>query len=191
MIPFPKKKYKIIYADPAWTYEKSGGVENARGLAKKFYSTMSIDEIKDLPINEISDDNCYLFLWITAPNIQQGLDTLKAWGFTFFTIVFTWIKKNKNTNTLFWGMGNSTRANPEYVLLGRKGKLERKNADVHSVVESKIQNHSIKPNEVRDKIVRLYGDIPRIELFARTKVHGWDVWGNDPELESETLEAFS
>jgi len=178
---FPNKKYNIIYADPAWSYDKSGGIKSARGLAKKYYPTMSIEDIKSLPVSDIAADDCYLFLWATAPNIQQALDTLKAWGFELFTIVFTWIKINKKSDSLFWGMGNSSRANPEYVLLGRKGKLKRLNADVHSVVQERIQEHSKKPDEVRKRIIRLYGDLPRIELFARDRVEGWDAWGNEIE----------
>jgi len=119
------KKYQIILADPPWSYRKSGGIKSARGLAKKFYTTMDIELIKSLNVQSIVDKNCYLFLWVTAPCIQEGLDVLKSWGFVLFTIAFTWIKMNtKSTNTLFWGMGNATRANPEYILLGRKGRLK-------------------------------------------------------------------
>ena len=188
MIPFPDKKYNIIYADPPWSYRKSGGIKSARGLAKKYYSTMDIEDIKSLPVQDISDRNCYLFLWVTAPCIQEGLDVLNAWGFELFTIAFTWIKTNKKAGSLFWGMGNATRANPEYVLLGRKGKLERKAKNIHSVLLSKIESHSKKPDEIRKRIEELYGDLPRIELFARPpkdllfedkSFKGWDVWGNE------------
>ena len=188
IIPFPDKKYNIIYADPPWKYRKSGGIKSARGLAKKYYSTMDIKDIKAIPVQDISDRNCYLFLWVTAPCIQEGLDVLKAWGFELFTIAFTWIKTNKIADSLFWGMGNATRANAEYVLLGRKGKLERKAKNIHSVLLSKIESHSKKPDEIRRRIELLYGNIPRIELFARPpkdrlfedkSFSGWDVWGNE------------
>jgi N6-adenosine-specific RNA methylase IME4 len=179
VIPFPDKKYNIIYADPPWTYKKSGGIKSARGLAKKFYCTMSLENIMKLPVQNISDKNCYLFLWVTAPCLQEGLDVLRAWGFSFYTVAFTWIKLNKRAGSLFWGMGNSTRANAEYVLLGRKGKLERVARNVHSVVMNKIEEHSKKPDEVRDRIVQLFGDLSRIELFARDYYEGWDVWGNE------------
>ena len=179
MTRFPDKKYNIIYADPPWTYKKSGGIKSSRGLAKKFYPTMELEDIKNLPIDSICENNCYLFMWCTAPTIPEALDVLYSWGFEYYTCVFTWIKKNKIADSLFWGMGNSSRANPEFILLGRKGKIPRVNADVHSVVEAKIQKHSKKPDEVRDRIVRLYGDIPRIELFAREKAEGWDSWGNE------------
>lgn len=174
-------KYQIIYADPPWTYKKSGGIKSARGLAKKFYDTMSIESIKGLPVQEIADRNCYLFLWVTAPRIQEGLDVLRAWGFELFTIAFTWVKTNKKADSLFWGMGNATRANPEYVLLGRKGKLDREARNIHSVLLSKVREHSQKPDEIRKRIELLYGELPRIELFAREKVEGWDCWGNEVE----------
>jgi N6-adenosine-specific RNA methylase IME4 len=172
-------QYKIIYADPPWEYRKSGGIKSARGLAKKFYPTMFLEDIKNLPISLITNHNCYLFLWVTAPCIQEGLDVLRAWGFDLFTIAFTWIKMNTKSDSLFWGMGNATRVNPEYVLLGRKGKLERKAKNIHSVVVSKIGKHSEKPIEIRQRIELLYGDLPRIELFARQKTEGWDCIGND------------
>ena len=184
---FSNKKYQIILCDPPWEYKKSGGIKSARGLAKKYYPTMKLEDIKSLPINGISDINCYLFLWVTAPCMQEGLEVLRVWGFNFFTIAFTWIKTNKN-GSLFWGMGNSTRANPEYVLLGRRGKLKRISASIHSVLLSPIGRHSEKPHEIRDRIVELYDDLPRIELFARKSKNtlfenesyeGWDLMGYD------------
>ncbi len=141
---------------------------------------MDIQDIIDLPVSSIADRNCYLFLWVTAPCMPEGIAVLKAWGFEFFTVVFTWIKMNKkNTKTLFWGMGKSSRANPEYVLLGRKGKLERKARNVHSVIMSPIEEHSKKPDEIRRRIELLYGGLPCVELFARQKTLDWDSIGFD------------
>ena len=185
----PNKKYQIIYADPAWEYRNSGSTKNSRGNAKQFYKTMPIEEIKNLTVNEIADENCWLFLWTTYPQIQNGLDVLKAWGFRYHTVAFTWIKKT-TTGKDFVGMGFYTRSNPEIVLLGMKGKVRPLVHTVRNITYSQIQEHSKKPDIVRDKIVQLCGDLPRIELFARTKIHGWDVWGNDPKLESKPLEAF-
>ena len=99
------KKYQIIYADPPWTYRKSGGIKSARGLAKKYYTTMELEDIKSLPIKQITDNDCYLFLWVTGPRIQEGLDVLKSWGFVLFTIAFTWIKTYAKSGKIFWGMG--------------------------------------------------------------------------------------
>ena len=192
MIPLPEKKYKIIYADPPWEY--SSDPDSKRGiwgLAHHRYQTMPIEELKELPVREIADDNCILFLWATFPNLQQALDLIRAWGFIYKTVAFVWEKFDKTNNTLKkYGLGWYTRSNCEIVLLGRKGKFERKSAAVQQVIKSTISKHSEKPNEVRNRILKLCGDIPRIELFARTKIHGWDVWGNDPNLELQPLEAF-
>lgn len=135
--------------------------------------------MKDV-IDKISNENCVLFLWVTAPCLLEGLELINSWGFTYKTIGFTWIKTNKKNDSLFWGMGYYTRANTELCLLATKGKpLKRISKSVHQVVMSKIREHSRKPDEVRDRIVKLFDDLPRIELFARQQVDGWDCWGNE------------
>lgn len=189
------KKYKIIYADPPWSYknynysETKDGSRAKRGCRKE-YELMSIDEIKALPVKDLADDNCILFIWVTWPLLQEGIDTIKAWGFDYKTIGFVWVKTNKLTNPnqtsflpyesfdSFWGMGNWTRSNSEICLIGVKGKPIRNAADVHSVLYSPIGKHSKKPNEVRDRIIKLCGDIPKLEMFARQAPDGWDVFGN-------------
>jgi len=87
-------------------------------------------------------------------------------------------------------MGRWTRSNSEFVLLARRGKTKRKSKRISQIISSEVKGHSNKPDRVRKKILELVGDLPRIELFARTKIHGWDVWGNDPKLELQPLEAF-
>jgi N6-adenosine-specific RNA methylase IME4 len=177
------KKYSIIYADPAWQYNDKMKMQGVHGMirgAESFYPTLSIAEIKSLPINEIADENCVLFIWVTMPLLQEGLDTIKAWGFQFKTCGFTWVKKTKN-NKIHCGMGHYTRGNAELCLIGTKGKLKRKSASVYQIVEAEIKQHSQKPPIIRDKIVELYGALPRIELFARNTVEGWDCWGNETE----------
>lgn len=188
MTPFPSKKYKIIYSDPAWTYSDKALAGN-RGASCK-YDTMTLDEIKSLPVSIISDDDCILFLWATYPLIQEALDVMKAWGFTYKTVAFTWIKINYN-GTNFIGMGNWTRSNAEIVLLGVKGKPKRINAGIKQIIQYPIQEHSKKPDIVRQNIIKLCGDLPRIELFARNKAFGWDSWGNDEKLELQPLEKFN
>ena len=115
---------------------------------------------------------------------------LRAWGFEYKTVAFTWIKKTVNMKD-FVGMGFYTRANPEIVLLGLKGKVHPINKTVRNIIYSQIQEHSKKPNIVRDKIVKLCGDLPRIELFARQKIPKWDAWGDSENLTNEPLESFS
>jgi N6-adenosine-specific RNA methylase IME4 len=141
---------------------------------------MTKEELQNFPIQKISVKDSVLLMWVTAPCLEEGLELIKKWGFTYKTIGFTWIKKNKKTNSLFWGMGYYTRANTELCLLATKGKpLKRVSRSIHQVVESPVQEHSRKPDEVRNRISRLFGDLPRIELFARQKTEGWDVWGNE------------
>ena len=176
MIPFPNKKYNIIYADPPWTFKtwsKKGGIKSPK------YEVMTINDIKKLPIDNIADKDCVLFIWVTYPLLKEGLDTIKQWNFHYKTCGFSWIKKNKKTDSLFWGLGYWTRANNEICLLATKGKPKRISKSVHQVVIDKIREHSRKPDCVRDRIVKLCGDLPRIELFAREKTKGWDVWGNE------------
>lgn len=177
-IPFPNKKYQIIYADPPWSYRDKALAGN-RGACCK-YETQSEAWIENLPVSEIADTNCVLFLWVTMPKLDICWGVIKSWGFEYKTAAFTWVKKNKKSDTWFWGMGRWTRANPELCLLATKGKPKRISAGVHSVIESPVQRHSQKPQEARDRIIKLVGDLPRIELFARDKPEGWDVWGRGP-----------
>jgi len=175
------KKYNIIYADPPWKYNDKMKVKGATGFirgAESFYNTMDLKDIKELPIKNITDNNCYLFLWATMPLLQDAFEVIKAWGFEYKTMGFVWVKKTITGKNHF-GMGHYTRGNAELCLLAIKGKLKRLTGSVRQIVESEIKRHSEKPEEVRKKIVELYGDIPRIELFARKNTKGWDVWGNE------------
>lgn len=174
------KKYNIIYADPPWEYRQSGSKTNSRGMAKQHYKTMTTKQICELPIDKLKTDNALLFMWATFPNITEAINVIGSWGFQYKTAAFVWIKKNKKSNTNFWGMGAYTRANAEVCLLGiskkTRAKQDVKSNSVHQIVESPIEEHSKKPDIVRDKIVELVGDLPRIELFARQHAEGWDCW---------------
>jgi N6-adenosine-specific RNA methylase IME4 len=174
---FPDKSYAIIYADPPWQYRDKAAA-GKRGADFK-YPTMSLDDLKQLPVASIADENCALFLWVTNPMLPVGLEVMTAWGFTYKTVAFTWIKRNKKSDSYFWGMGNWTRANTELCLLGIKGSPKRMSAAVHQIVDAKIESHSKKPDVVRELIVQLLGDLPKIELFARQRAAGWDAWGNE------------
>lgn len=185
MLDYPK--FQIIYADPPWSYNDKA---LNRGGALRHYQTMSIEQIKSLPVNQISADNCTLFLWATFPKLPDAFAVIDAWGFTYKTCAFVWIKTNKRTNPdqfsflptdsfdSFWGMGNWTRSNAEICLLAVKGKPIRLNADVHQIIYAPISKHSSKPPETRDRIVQFCGDLPKIELFARNSTNGWFTYGN-------------
>jgi len=170
------KKYNIIYADPPWSYSTWKNKETR--TADSHYHTMALDDIKKLNLSVLTDKDCALFLWTTAPHLQNAFDVIKAWGFNYKTIAFTWIKKNKKTDSLFWGLGHWTRSNSELCLLATCGKPKRINRSIHQVIISKIEAHSKKPDEVRNRIVNLLGDLPRVELFASQKHDDWDVIGD-------------
>lgn len=176
------KKYQIIYADPPWHYRVWPEKTRAGRSASSYYKTMNKKEIQNLPVQKICANDAVLFLWVTAPCLLEGIELIKKWGFTYKTIGFTWVKRNKVADSWFWGMGYYTRANAELCLLATKGKvLERKSRGVHQIVDDRIMKHSQKPDTVAKRIVELFGDLPRIELFARKKIEGWDVWGNETE----------
>lgn len=175
------KKYNVIYADPPWNYPLTGSTTNARGLAKQHYDIMTLESICNLPIKDLTMDNTILFMWATFPMINEALTVIKEWGFEYKTAAFVWVKKNRKSESLFWGMGAYTRANAEICLLAiskkTKAKQLVKRHDIHQIIMSPIAEHSKKPDIVREKIVQLLGDMPRIELFARQSFPGWDCWG--------------
>jgi len=168
------RKYSMIYADPPWHFW-GGGHKNQT----QHYKTMSMDEIKELPVEALANDDCILFMWVTFPVLKDALEIMERWGFKYSTCGFNWVKKNKSGDGWFFGLGYWTRANSELCLIGTKGSPKRQSASVSQVLDNPVEGHSKKPDIVRDKIVELMGDIPRIELFARQKTKGWDSWGNE------------
>jgi len=181
MIPFPNKKYQIIYADPPWPYDK-GLWERQNSRASSHYKLMTIEEICDLPINDIADTNCHLYLWI--PNQQLGngwgKKVYESWGFVLKNII-TWCKPQISLGYYF-------RNNTEHLLFGVKGSIRTLDRRQGTHIIAERERHSKKPNIFRDKIIEWSGDLPRIELFARPpkdrlfedeSYKGWDVWGNE------------
>ena len=176
MMTFPKKKYSVIYADPPWRYDNGG---TRHGGVDHQYPTMELENIKALPVAQIANDPSVLLLWATFPKLPEALEVITSWGFTYRTLGFSWIKKNDH-GTPFFGVGYYAKSNCEVCLLGVRGdahKMVRSNS-VSSVVFSLIREHSQKPEEVRTRIGELFGDVPRIELFSRDRIEGWDCWGD-------------
>lgn len=172
------KKYNIIYADPPWSYRAWSSKEKGRS-AESHYPTMSIEDIKSLPVSQLAAKDCILFLWITFPLLQEAWSIMEAWGFTYKTVAFVWVKQCRKSENLFLGMGYWTRSNAEICLLATKGNPKRISKNVKQIIISHLEEHSKKPDAARDRIVDLAGDLPRIELFARQTTPGWDVWGNE------------
>ncbi len=187
----PNKKYQIIYADPAWQYNSRpspnqiGKYKSTK--AKTYYETMTFEEIKSLKVNEIANKDCYLFLWVTFPLLPRCLEIFKVWGFEYKTLGFSWIKTNIGDGKPYFGIGYYTKSNCEVCLMGIKGKPSKQSDYVSSVVISSREGHSKKPSIVREKIIELCGDVPRIELFAREKIEGWDVWGNEIPKDTQNI----
>lgn len=186
------KKYNIIYADPPWSYGGSG-----KGCPEKHYQTMDTIDICKFDVKSISDDDCLLFIWGTWYKLKDCLQVLEAWGFRYISCAFVWAKTNKNYNpnqgsffpstdfelsdNSFFGLGSWTRSNTEFCLLGKKGKPKRYNNSISQLVYQPLTVHSKKPDQVRDAIVKLAGDLPRLEMFCRYPALGWDVFGNEVE----------
>ena len=171
------KKYNIIYADPPWRYSDGG----CNGAAENHYSTMSIADICTLPVKDIAADDCVLFLWTTYPMLLEAMELMTAWGFKYKSIAFQWLKLNKSGKGFYFGLGRWTRGNTEPCLIGVRGKPYKfvQSKAISQIVEYPVTRHSAKPPLVRDKIIELMGDMPRIELFARDGAAGWDCWGNE------------
>jgi site-specific DNA-methyltransferase (adenine-specific) len=174
------KKYQIIYADPPWAYLWGKGKQGGNFSPEKHYKTMEIDEICALGehIKKIRDKNCALFIWTTMPCLPDVFKVIKAWGFKYKTCAFTWVKTRKDGMPLS-GMGSYTKSNAELCLLAMRGHIKAIDKTVPQIVMHPRSGHSVKPPIIRDKIVQLLGDIPRIELFARQYADGWDCWGNE------------
>lgn len=170
-------KYQIIYADCPWNYQ-NGGVP--QGGVDVQYKTMKLADIKSLPISDISDTPSVLLLWATFPQLKEALEVIEAWGFKYKTLGFSWLKTNKDGSP-FFGIGYYAKSNQEVCLLGVKGNAHSlvKSNSVSSFVSTGRTKHSEKPQIFREKIVELFGDLPRIELFARQKTVGWDSVGFD------------
>lgn len=175
------KKYKVIYADPPWDYnDKKTGGSFSSGASQQ-YLTMSLDKIKKLPIHDITNKDCALFLWATVPLNPEAHIVLNAWGFTYKTKLI-WNKQRI-------GLGHWFRVMNEELFVGIKGDVKAFNSQLPNLISRPIQKHSKKPHRFREIIEGVtVGLEPKIELFARTRIYGWDTLGNEPELNQPTLD---
>ena len=187
------KAYGAIYADPAWKY-RTRTPEGLGRSADRHYKTMTLEEIMALPVRDLATRDCHLFMWITGPFLAIGahVPVLKAWGFRPSSIAFVWLKSKKETaqgrihappldeSAFVHGMGQTTKQNAEYVILGRRGSPRRMSKSVRQEIIEPRRQHSRKPDCTRDRIREYVGpDIRCCELFGRTQLEGWDSWGNE------------
>lgn len=174
-----ENKYQIIYADPPWRNPKSG--TKARNN-EKHYPSMSTRDICELPVNQISADTSILFLWVCFPCLLDSFEVINSWGYEYYGLGFDWCKLNKEGKPKI-GCGYYTRQNNELCLVGVKKSMENRikplKRNVGCSILEQPREHSRKPDAIRDYIIKICGDLPRIELFARQNVVGWDCWGNE------------
>ena len=169
-------KYQIIYADPPWKYLWGEGKTGGNFAPEKHYQTMSTDEICALNVRALRAPKCALFLWATMPALPDAFRVMEAWGFKYKTCAFSWIKTRADGEPIR-GMGSYTKSNVELCLLGMRSHIKAVDKTVPQIVMHPRLGHSVKPPLVRQRIVQLFGDLPRIELFARQQETGWDAAG--------------
>lgn len=193
--------YAAILADPPWRFRTWSGQEVVAKHGNKYhganeyhYRTMTVEELRALPIGALAADDCALFLWITWPNLLDALGVIEAWGFAYKTCAFAWLKAHAGQLEMFhdeiddqMGLGYWTRANSEVCLLATRGNPKRLNADVRQAIIAPRREHSRKPDCVRERIERLVAG-PYLELFARSRRIGWDAWGNEIDKFAEAAE---
>lgn len=176
------KKFDVILADPPWDL-KYYNVEtaNLRGAGRRHYDVMSEEKIAALPVADLANENCILFMWAIWTLMPAALRVIASWGFEYRTCGFVWIKSKPSGFGFFTGMGAYTRRNTEFCLIGIKGSMRPVARDVSELIYTPVKEHSRKPDDQYTKIERLYPDVSYIELFARRKRCGWDAWGNEIE----------
>lgn len=183
--------YRVILADPPWSYRafkpgtKTQHPHNGEGDRRRRlvrapvavrYDVLAPDDLHALPVAAMAEKNAALFMWATMPCLPEALALIEAWGFTYRTVAFTWVKTTR-AGGYIKGLGHYTMPNAELCLLGIHGSMRRKAADVSQLIGTARREHSRKPDEQYERIMRLF-DGPYLELFARQQWPGWDVWGN-------------
>ncbi len=184
----PTQKYDIIYADPPWDYGGKMQFDKSSKKAEEMdwdksifissanfkYPTVKTKELKKIPLLEIANDDCLLFMWVTNPHMAQGIELGKAWGFEYKTVAFIWDKMVHNP-------GQYTMSYCELCLVFKRGRIPRPRGtrNEKQLVRSPRGAHSVKPAEIRKAIERMFPEQKKIELFARQKPKNWDVWGLD------------
>ena len=169
-LPAAAPRFCVLYADPPWRLKGGAGMP---------YPMMATRDICALPVQNLCAPDCLLFLWAVPAHLPDALAVIEAWGFRYVTVAFTWVKRTPLDAGFLTGRGYWTCSNAEPCLLATRGHPKRFGTGVPSLVVSPRREHSRKPDEVRDRIVRVAGDVPRAELFARQRTEGWSAWGNE------------
>jgi len=195
--PLPPGKFGLILVDPAWAFTGYNSVGTPHRTEEDHYDVMSLEDMKAIPVADAAADDCALIMWVIGSHLDQALELGRAWGFTYKTDCFTWVKVGKHNPAVRpISMGHWSRKQTEQALLFTRGRPKRIEAGVRQLFETDEhvifapkREHSRKPDEQYDRIERLVGG-PYLEMFARTTHPGWSAWGNqvdkfqaDPLLE--------
>ena len=173
-------KYPAILIDPPWQFKAYSGAALPQRAEGAHYGMMDLDALKGLPVaaEYAAADSC-MFMWVVDSHLDQGLELIKEWGFTFKTIAFVWVKTTKDGNPRM-GTGLWTRKMSEICLLATRGKPKRMSGGVRQVIMAQRREHSRKPDEIYERIEQLV-EGPYLEMFARQSRPGWDAWGNETD----------
>lgn len=168
----PKGLYKVFYVDPPWSYNDKQNTEMLGG-AEKHYPTMTIEQLCNMPVTDITADNAVLFMWVTSPLLEDSFKVINAWGFKY-KASFVWDKVKHN-------MGHYNSVRHEFLLICTKGSCTPEVVKLYDSVVSveRSDKHSEKPIEFRQIIDTLYPSGNRVELFARSTFENWETWGNE------------
>ena len=172
----PNKKYSVIYADPPWQYDSNRFL---RGNVNKKYDVLTHEDLCQIPVSEISEDDCLLFLWVVSPRLPKCIEVGESWGFKYITIGFVWDKGVPM-------VGHYTLSETELCLIFKKGKIPKPRGarNMRQLIEARKGPHSVKPLEAKNRIQKMFPEQDKIELFARPGLlkygdHNWDYWGDE------------
>ena len=189
--PLAPGSFEIVLADPPWAFKGYRPDLIGSRDVERHYPTMRLADIKALPVADLAARDSHLFLWTTGPFLEKAFEVIRAWGYRYSGIGFTWIKLKRSLDPhqlrllasadgdFHVGMGYTTRKNTEVCLLARRGNARRVDKGVREVILAPVREHSRKPEEARDRIERYAGDVRRADLFSREPRPGWESWGND------------
>ena len=179
-LPLPNKQYDVVLIDPPWPYS---GQQDKWGAAAKFYDLMTEEEILAMPVTSVMKERSVLFLWATSPKLDLAMRAIQQWGLCYRGVAFVWVKTTRE-GVPFKARGTRpsiVKPTCEFVLAcsmvqtGRPLPLD--DESIVNTVLAPLREHSRKPDEVRERIERMYIGAERLEMFAREKSPGWDVWG--------------
>lgn len=178
-----------LLIDPPYHFKRYSEKPSALSVGRApqdHYDTMTLEEMKALPVRELAAPDCIMFIWTTWPHLLQCIELIRTYGFEYKTCAFDWMKANVSTLNMFpepidadMKMGYYTRSNSEPCLLATLGQPKRMDAGVRMGIIEPARAHSRKPDCIYERIERLVGDVPKVELFSRTNRKGWNSWGNN------------